>query len=365
MLKSTLLSFTCYLLITPQSFFAQCTNAGIDLVAPYASDNSNEGVMFDISATNTVTIYCFDVNLPASSTGDYEIYYKIGSYVGSENTAGNWTLVGSANAVSSNGTNISTSLPIPVNLLIASGDVFAFYITASAPIGTNSVLTTSNAGYSTIASDENMEIMGGIGISYPFDVISSDRSFNGTVHYTTGDALTATLLDFNAVKVNESVLLEWQTESEYNSDYFEVERSSEGTDWNRLFTVKAAGESNEPLIYQKMDENPIEGLSYYRLNQYDFDGTKTLLKTVSFNNKIEIGENDIWFFPNPVNDRFRVFGDKSELEDLQIFNSIGENISGNLTMNAQDGFTEIVFKDQIEGLLILKSKTNSQILVKK
>jgi hypothetical protein len=321
--------------------------------------------MFDVTATNTITISCFDANLPALSLGGYEIYFKLGSYVGSETNAASWTLIGSEGSLLSLGLNVATPLSIPVNKTILAGQTFAFYITASNPVISTGLLTTTNSGYSAITSNSDVTIFGGVGITYPFGTISADRSFNGTVHYALGDPLPVTLLDFTAVKVNESVLLEWQTESEYSSDYFEVERSLNGTDWNRLFTVKAAGESSESLIYQKMDENPIDGISYYRLNQYDFDGTKTLLKMVSFNNKIEIGENDIRVFPNPVNDRFRVFGDKSELEDLKIFNSIGEDISGNLTIHAQDGFTEVVFKNQIEGILILKSKTNSQILVKK
>ncbi len=321
--------------------------------------------MFDVTATNTITISCFDVNLPALSLGGYEIYFKPGSYVGSETNAASWTLIGSEGSLLSLGLNVATPLSIPVNKTILAGQTFAFYITASNPILSTGLLTTTNSGYTAITSNSEMTVFGGVGISYPFGTVSANRSFNGTVHYLLGDPLPVTLLDFTAVKVNESVLLEWQTESEYNSDYFEVERSLNGTDWNRLLTIEAAGESSEPLIYQKMDESPIDGISYYRLNQYDFDGTKTLLKTVSFNYKMEIGENDIRVFPNPVNDRFRVFGDKSELEDLHIFNFIGEDISGNLTINAQDGFTEVVFKNQIEGILILKSKTNSQILVKK
>lgn len=320
--------------------------------------------MFDVTATNTVTISCFDVNLPALSVGGYEIYFKVGSYVGSETTPANWNLIGSEGSLLSIGLNLATPLSIPVNKTIPSGQTYSFYITASNPVLPTGLLTTSNSGYTAITSNSDMTVFGGVGITYPFGTVSANQSFNGTVHYTPGDPLPVVLLDFTAVKVNESVLLEWQTESEYNSDYFEVERSLNGIEWNRLFTVKAAGESSESLIYQKMDDTPIDGISYYRLNQYDLDGTKAVLKTVSFNYKIEIGENDIRVFPNPITDRLRVFGDKSELENLRIFNSIGEDISGNLTISPHDGFTEVVFKDQIGGVFILKSKTNSQVLIK-
>lgn len=365
MLKFTILSFTCYLLIGPQSLFAQCTNVGSNLVAPYASDNSNEGVMFDISATNTVTIFCFDVNLPASSTGSYEVYYKVGSYIGSENTSDDWTLAGSSGSVGSNGSDTPTPLTIPIDIVILSGETYGFYITASSPIVTNSVLTTSNGGYSAISSDADITIMGGIGVTYPFSTVTANRSLNGTVHFSSGDVLPVEFTDFSAIKVNQSALLEWRTESEKNSDYFEIERSSNGKDWNRLLTAKASGESSSPLEYQEIDPEPLEGISYYRLNQYDLDSAKTILKMVSFNNELEIGANEIRVFPNPSTEKVRVFGDKTELQDLKIFNSIGQDISKDLTIMCYNGYSEVYFRDQQEGIFVIKSKTNSQILLKK
>ena len=321
--------------------------------------------MFDITATNTVTIYCFDANLPALSIGGYEIYYKVGSYVGSENLSSDWVLIGSEGSLLSIGLNLATPLSIPVNRVIPAGQTVAFYITASNPILSTGLLTTSSSGYTTISSDPDMTISGGIGITYPFGTITNDRSFNGTAHYVQGNALPVEFIDFTAVKIGQSVLLEWETESEHNSDYFEVERSSNGTDWNRLLTIKGAGESSVNTIYHEMDDNPLDGTSYYRLNQYDFDGAKIVLKMVSYNNKNEIDENEIRVFPNPMTDRFRVFGDKSELSLLKVFNSIGEDISGNLTVTCHEGFTDIAFRDETEGVFILKTKTNSQVLIKK
>ncbi|MGV3612003.1 MAG: hypothetical protein ACO1N0_13685 [Fluviicola sp.] len=365
MLKSTILSLACCLVIGPKNSVAQCTSVGSDLVAPYASNASNKGVMFDISATNTVTIFCFDVNLPALSIGGYEIYYKVGSYVGSENTPASWTLVGSAGSILSIGLNGATPLTIPVNVLITSGETYGFYITASNPILSTGVLTTTNAGYSTVSSNGDLAIMGGVGITYPFNTITANRSLNGTVHFAQGDALPVEFTDFSAIKVNQTALLDWGTESENNSDYFEVERSSNGTDWSRLLTTKAAGESTSPKEYQEIDDKPLEGISYYRLNQYDLDGARAILKTVSFNNEIENDANEIRVFPNPAAERIRVFGDKAELQDLKIYNSIGQDISKDLQINGYNGYSEVYFRDQQEGIFVIKSKTNSQLVIKR
>ena len=365
MLKFTILSLAYCLLFIPNTFLAQCVDGASNLVAPYSSTDSDDGVMFDVSATNEVTIFCFDANLPSSTTGAYEIYYMIGSYLGSENTAANWTLVGSSGSITSNGSNTATAMDIPVNLVIPAGQTYGFYITASNPVQSTALLSTSNAGYGTISSDADLTISGGIGITYPFSTISPDRSFNGTVHYMPGNALPVEFIDFTAVKINESVLLEWGTESEINSDYFEIERSSNAIDWIRLLTTKAAGESTSPKEYQEVDAEPLDGISYYRLSQYDFDGKRTILKTVSLNNKLETGPYEIRVFPNPVTERVRVIGSKIDLENLRILNSIGQDISGNLSILSHNGYSEVYFDSQKEGVFILKTKTNSQILIKK
>lgn len=365
MLKSTILSFACCVLTGAQISFAQCTTIGDDLIAPYSSNSSNKGVMFDISATNTVTIYCFDVNLPDLSTGDYEIYYRTGSYLGSENSSGDWTLVGSANSVSSLGTNTPTPLPILVNLVIPSGQIYGFYITATNASPSSEVLTTTGPEYSTIASNGDMEIVGGTELDYPFSTITANRNFNGTIHFTDGDALPVDFTDFSAIKLNQSALLEWGTEAENNSDYFEIERSKNGIDWNRLLTTKAAGESTTLKEYQEIDTQPLDGISYYRLNQYDLDGARVILKTVSFNNEIENNGSQIRVFPNPVTERVRVFGEKTELQCLKILNAVGQDISKDLMITNHDGYSEIYFRDQQAGIFVLKSGTNSRILIKK
>lgn len=321
--------------------------------------------MFDITATNTVNISCFDANLPALSIGGYEIYFKTGSYVGSETNAASWTLLGAQGSLLSIGLNSATPMSISVSKTIPAGQTCAFYITASNPILSTGLLTTTNSGYTAIASNADLTVFGGAGITYPFGTVSANRSFNGTVHYTLGSSLPVEFTDFSAVKVDRYALLDWGTETENNSDYFEIERSSNGTEWNRLLTVKAAGESTTPKEYQEIDAEPLEGISYYRLNQYDLDGAKTLLKMVSFNYELEIGDHEIRVFPNPITERMRVFGNKEELRDLKIFNSIGQDISKELTIVSHEGYSEVYFRDQQEGIFVVKTKTNSKIVVKK
>ncbi|MBX9852088.1 MAG: T9SS type A sorting domain-containing protein [Cytophagaceae bacterium] len=109
-------------------------------------------------------------------------------------------------------------------------------------------------------------------------------------------ALPVELQNFNIEKENSGALLTWTTASEKQSDSFNVERSSDGKKFEVIGTRKAAGNSSSVLNYSFNDMTPLEGVSYYRLAQYDIDGTVNYTKVLSFENN---AESVISLYPNP------------------------------------------------------------------
>ncbi|GEM_PF-3211656 len=85
--------------------------------------------------------------------------------------------------------------------------------------------------------------------------------------------LPVDLLSFNATLTAEQVLIAWSTASETNNDFFTLERSQDTRVTQAIATIPGAGNSNQVLTYQHNDPDPLEGISYYRLKQTDFDGT--------------------------------------------------------------------------------------------
>lgn len=195
--KNTLLSFDklyiALFFFIGINTFAQCSD--FTSATPYDSNNSNKGVMFNV-LTNTapVTVTSLDFNMIGTNTGDFEVYYKVGSYVGSESTAASWTLIGTATNVTSLGTNAVTPIPLPLNILIPAGSTYGFYITNNNSAIPAGIRYTNNTGPYTIASDANIAIFGSVGKSYPFGTNYNNRSVNCTVHYSTGNIATATVL---------------------------------------------------------------------------------------------------------------------------------------------------------------------------
>lgn len=117
--------------------------------------------------------------------------------------------------------------------------------------------------------------------------------------------LPITLLDFSAKWIDDSFTtaeLSWSTQSESNTDYFTIERSRNGQFWERLGTVEAAGNSQNILNYSVLDKQPLGGLAYYRLTQYDLDGAHEHFGPKTLSREL----NDWIVFPNPAQEELTV-----------------------------------------------------------
>lgn len=168
--------------------------APASLTTLWAENNGQSGVMFDIAATNAVTITSFDMNCDLA--GDWEIYYRTGTHVGNTTNAGAWTLVGSATGVPNNPVNTATPIPIPVNVTIPAGQTYAFYVTYSAGTGMN--YTNGTVVGNVYSSDANISIMEGTGKAYPFGTDYAPRIPNMNVYYTTGSGCSSPRTAVNA-----------------------------------------------------------------------------------------------------------------------------------------------------------------------
>lgn len=96
---------------------------------------------------------------------------------------------------------------------------------------------------------------------------SSSRSNKNFSNFT----LPVTLNYFKVKSEEKKVTLEWSTDLEINSDYFDIERSSDSKNWSRLGSVKAAGNVSVSQAYTFSDLSPLSGENYYRLKIVDLD----------------------------------------------------------------------------------------------
>ena len=120
-------------------------------------------------------------------------------------------------------------------------------------------------------------------------------------------ALPVELSYFTVQPLDGKADIRWATSSEKNNDYFNVERSQEGTNWEYIYKVKGAGNAVNTNYYRYTDNNPLPGKSYYRLKQTDFNGKSTYSPVRPFNKNISANQNEnaiTGIRPNPFKNTF-------------------------------------------------------------
>lgn len=98
---------------------------------------------------------------------------------------------------------------------------------------------------------------------------------------SSANPLPIELLYFGATAQGSGVQCDWITATEWNNDFFTVERSADGIHFEPVGNVDAAGDTWSTTAYTFFDPAPLPGVSYYRLRQTDVDGTSTVSDVVA------------------------------------------------------------------------------------
>lgn len=139
------------------------------------------------------------------------------------------------------------------------------------------------------------------------EFVAPDSPFGCGDLGTPGEAniLPVNLLAFNAKEFGTEVLLSFSTTSEQNNSHFLIQRSLDGRTFETIGRVEGKGDSNEQVDYSFVDTKPAAGLNYYRLQQFDFDGTNAFFGPVAVRfGGAETTKPQVW--PVPATDVLQV-----------------------------------------------------------
>lgn len=178
--------------------------------------------------------------------------------------------------------------------------------------------------------------------------------------------LPVSLVSFTARRLHgqdpPAVLLEWQTMSEYNNAYFEVERSTDGIHFIPIIRIPGAGNSNVLRNYSYTDEVlPSAKLIYYRLKQTDYDGTSEYGKTVVVQN--DATERRLTVFPNPARETLYLKFSDSDVSALpiEITDATGRIVYGGYATKNNDDNYSVNISRLAAGVYILRVLFRSEI----
>ncbi len=163
------------------------------------------------------------------------------------------------------------------------------------------------------------EVTSGLVSSFSFFTLGSTMAMN---------ALPVELAAFTATAKGQTVQLDWRTVSELNNAFFDIERSANGRDFERIGKVAGAGTSLAAIDYAFLDETPLKGWNYYRLRQEDFDGTFSYSDVQAV--RLENSNTDIRLevFPNPTSSflNLKTDGLLAPGDLLEIFDQTGRKM---------------------------------------
>ncbi|SFQ57465.1 T9SS type A sorting domain-containing protein [Hymenobacter arizonensis] len=170
-------------------------------------------------------------------------------------------------------------MPVP---LVAANDQF---YTGSAQFGQGSTLGSGHVVYSGTGHSAKVT---GLRPGTYYYITNAEYNSDGTsiAYHTRGTSVSVAtrnapmaplpveLAHFSgSVDERSLATLRWNTATERNSNYFGVERSSDGVTYSEVGPVLAAGFSTQARAYQWPDPKRLVQRTYYRLRQVDRDGT--------------------------------------------------------------------------------------------
>ncbi len=165
-------------------------------------------------------------------------------------------------------------------------------------------------------------------------------------------SLPIELMYFDAFAKESVVYIEWQTGSEQNNHFFEVERLNHTLSWEVLERIEGSGNSSDIKNYQTVDPIAQAGIYYYRLKQVDFDGRSSYSEIKQV--EIQAKGTSLEVFPNPANDYLQIKFDRpSSGQWLIIYDYSGKMV---FQKHIEQGMTldEIQIKDLVKGMYCIK-----------
>jgi ELWxxDGT repeat protein len=156
--------------------------------------------------------------------------------------------------------------------------------------------------------------------------------------------------------------LKWHTASEQNTLEFVVERSDDGSRFNRLGAVAAAGHSTDKKAYSFVDAgvaNSGKPMVYYRLRMRDRDGKETVSKVVSLNLK-GAAEFTVQLLGNPVQGDLKLSITKMAAPvNLTIKDAAGRTVKA-LQVKNENNVISVPAGDLLPGAYFLVAESNGK-----
>jgi hypothetical protein len=179
-----------------------------------------------------------------------------------------------------------------------------------------------------------------------------------------GDPLPVELSSFNTICNDESILINWVTQSEHNSSHFELMKSRDGFTWELIQNESAAGYSTSEITYSYLDQSFQD--CYYKLVQYDIDGESETYGPI--HSGCNSQNSYITTHPNPSSESFNLIINDSKFfgeTQVEYYDAQGKTVKHDI-INLKDGINLFVINSselkQGVYMIRIKNRNNEKVL---
>jgi hypothetical protein len=156
-------------------------------------------------------------------------------------------------------------------------------------------------------------------------------------------ALPVTFTSIKAYRQDKNINVEWRVDNEVNMKQYEVEKSTNGTQFSSIAEKAATANNGGSAVYVIADANPVEGYNYYRVKSMDLNGKMSYTNVV----KVLIGsmKQDITIYPNPITDgmiHLQLMNEPEGKYNIRLLNKIGQLIVQKQITHAGGNGTELI-----------------------
>jgi len=345
---------------------------GTNLMIMYVLHDGSDAGLGTVFNTSTTGFFANDGSLPTNTD------LCITAVIGEPNQG----------SIPSNICSISNCLPVvflePVQIIsevtcdpINGNYAVNFVVNGGAPAYNTGIYSYQIDGTYPVTSASVGEFFtfGPLGSGESYEILVLNDGVGCNANYFSGpincevefDDLPIELISFNGEAESKGNLLSWQTATEINNDYFTLEISNNGEEFEMINRQEGAGTSSIINEYSYFDEEIKNGITYYRLTQTDFDGSSEIVGVVTIkrNDRVfEVSE----ILPVPASNfiEVQVNAEFDKAINYQIYNAIGQVVQSSVlnANNNSNAFT-IPLENFEEGIYFISVNQGINSITKK
>lgn len=160
-----------------------------------------------------------------------------------------------------------------------------------------------------------------------------------------------------------AVTIKWSTASEQNSDFFTVERSTDGINFLDVKHVLAAGQSNIVRSYSAIDSEPYSGTSFYRIRETDFNGSSMTTNLMTVNG---CSNDDVFIYGSEGGVSIDINAITEGQYTFELYDAVGQKVMNEKkTVPAGNNHLKFSLDNIASAVYVVKAYSSSNSITKK